>query len=57
MLENDRNGNKEYDERVLKERYKSGDKCVKSINFLTELCLILNIIFTVIYSVYYFSKL
>lgn len=57
MLAEERKGNKDYDERVLAERYKCGDKLVRFINSLTECLLVVNIIFTVIYSIYYFCKL
>ena len=57
MLEEERNGNIDYDEIVLAERYKCGDKLVRFINSLTECLLVVNIFFTVIYSIYYFCKL
>lgn len=57
MLDEEGKGNIDYDDRVLAERYKSGDKLVRSINSITECLLVVNIIFTVIYSIYYFYKL
>ena len=54
MLEGDRNGNKVYDERVLAERYNTGDKLINFLNSSTEISLITNIIFTVVYSFYIF---
>ena len=57
MLDEERNGNKVYNERVLKERYDCGDKLVCFLNSSTEWLLVANIIFTVIYSIYYLSKI
>lgn len=57
MLDEDRNGSKVYDERVLTERYVCGDKLVRFLNSSTEFLLIVNIIFTVIYLICYFCKL
>ena len=56
-LNNDSLLGKVYDERVLMERYKSGDKIVKCLNIITEWGLILNVIFTVVYSVFIFNKI
>ena len=57
MLIDDRNGNEIYDERVLTERYKCGDKLVSILNSSTEFLLVANIIFTVVYFVCYFCIL
>ena len=53
-LDNDRSSGKDYNERVLMERYRCGDKLVRILNTITEFLLILNIVFTVIYSFYFF---
>lgn len=56
-LEDDRNSGEKYDERVLTERYKSGDNRVRSLNRITEILLVANIIFTVSYTIWYFCNL
>lgn len=56
LLNNDRNRGKAYDEDVLIERYRCGDKLVNYINHFTEYGLIINIIFTVIYSIIIFNR-
>lgn len=57
MLEDDRIGEKKYDERVLIERYRCGDNIVSILNSFTEILLVGNIVFTVIYALYYFCNL
>lgn len=56
LLNSDRISGKSYDERVLIERYKGGDNIVNRINIFTEWVLIINIIFTVGYSIYIFNR-
>lgn len=56
LLYNERMSGMTYDERVLNERYKCGDKLVNFFNLVTEYGLILNIIFTVVYSIIIFNR-
>lgn len=56
-LEADRDNGKKYNVRVLTERYRCGDNCVSMLNRLTEILLVINIIFTVGYTISFFYNL
>lgn len=55
-LSNDRDNGLEYDEKRLLVRYEKTDKVLNSLNNTTEVILILNIIFTVVYTCILFSS-
>ena len=56
-LDDDRFSGKDYNERVLIERYQCGDRLVRILNTITEILLIFNVVFTIIYSFFFFCNI
>ncbi len=56
VLFEDRENNTPYNEKVMIERCQKSDRLINCINFITELLLIANIVFTIVYICVLFNK-